>query len=301
MNTGNKVLRIWRHIEFSQNWKDCDTSSLDDIAASWFARRSTLQANSIDFKEFIERLKREHAIETGIIERLYSLSTGVTEKLIKEGFYSNLVSHGDTDVPTPVLMNHLNDHLEAVDFIFDTVINERPLSVSFIKQVHQLVTRHQESAEGRDQFGNKLKIPLLKGAFKIRENNPTRADGTLILYCPPEHVEAEMDNLVQILGKLENDNIHPLIIAAWVHHAFITIHPFQDGNGRVSRLLTSLILIKAGFFPFTVLREEVKVRYFKSLELADDGKPGDFVAYLSKTQIRSIERILNIREVSFIS
>jgi Fic family protein len=292
------VHRLWEYLSFSDNWRSCDTSLLDDLAPSWFARRDVLQANSKEYEEFINRLKRRHAIETGIVERMYDVDKGVTETLIKEGFISSLVSHGDTNVPKQTLFNHLQDHLDAVEFIFDIVKENRPFTKGFIYELHQLTTRHQEFTEGRDQFGNKTQIPLIKGRFKERENNPTREDGTIVLYCPPEHVEAEIDNLIEIYNELIEQNINPLIIASWVHHAFTMIHPFQDGNGRVVRLIASLIMIKSNFFPITVLREEAKVKYIQALEEADKGQPQKLVTYFAEIQKRNIEEALNIREVN---
>ena len=292
------IIRIWKHIAFTENWKNCDTSILDDISESWFIQREKLQENSLEYKEFLERLKRKHAIETGIVERMYDLSTGVTEIFVNEGFSSSILSHNDTNIDPSSLMEHLNDHLDAVNWVFDIIKDNRPFSVSMIKQLHQLVTRHQETAEGRDAKGNRLKIRLLKGEFKKRENNPTRPDGTKIFYCPPEHVSSEMDNLISIYNQLEEEGIHPLLLAAWVHHAFTAIHPFQDGNGRVARLLASLIFVKANFFPFTVLREEAKVKYIESLEKADAGDCQPFVNYLAEVQKRNIQEALNVQEVS---
>ena len=278
------VQRIWDYISFSDNWKNCDTSLLDEIAPSWFSRREVLQANSKEYKEFINRLKRQHAIETGIIERMYYIDKGVTETLINEGFTSSLVSHRDTNVPKQTL-NHLQDHLEAVDVIFDIVKENRPLTKHFICELHQLTTRHQEFCEGRDPLGNNIQIPLIKGRFKERENNPTREDETTILYCPPEHVDAEMDRLIEIYNDLCEQKVKPLIIAAWVHHAFTTIHPFQDGNGRVVRLIASYILIKNNLFPITVLTKEAKVKYIQALEEADKGNPQKLVTYFAEIQI----------------
>jgi len=292
------IYRLWKPIKMDDNWKSCDTSIVDDIAASWFKRRKILQENSVEYSEFLERSKREHAIETGVIERLYSLETGITETFIKEGFVKSYLSHGDTNIPATDLFNHLNDHLDAVNFIFDIVKENRPLTVGFIKELHHLVTRHQQYAEGRDQFGNRLKIELLKGSFKIRENNPVSADGTIIMYCPPDHVAAEMDTLVNIFNEQVEKGTHSLILSAWFHHAFTTIHPFQDGNGRVARLLASLIFIRYGYFPFTVLREEAKVKYIEALEEADEGQPNKLVQYLGEVQKRNIQKVLNIREIT---
>lgn len=296
--TEQKIHRLWKHIELGQNWLDCDTSTLDDLSPSWYERREVLQNNSKEYQEFIAELKREHAIETGIVERMYDLEKGITETFIKKGFVESYISHNDTNVPIPKLLAHLSDHLDAVDFVFDVVKENRELTIGFIKELHALVTRNQEYAEGRDQFGNKTKIDLKKGDFKTFENNPTREDGTKVMYCPPDHVQAEMDNLVSIYNDAESKNIHPLICATWFHHAFTTIHPFQDGNGRVARLLASLILIKHGLFPFTVLREEAKVKYIDALEKADTGEPLPLVDYFAEVQKRHIEKALNLKEVS---
>ena len=293
-----KEYRIWHPVTFGEEWEACDTSILDDISASWFRRRLVLEEKSLEYKQFLEELKREHAIETGVIEGLYDLKKGITETFIKEGFVQSFLSHGDTNIDENDLMNHLTDHLEAVDFVFDVVKQNRPLTTGFIKELHHLTTRHQDHAEGRDQFGNKLKIKLLKGTFKVRENNPTRADGTSIKYCPPEQTASEMDNLVAIYNDLVEREIHPLIIGTWFHHNFVSIHPFQDGNGRVARLLTSLIFIKYGFFPITVRREEKVIRYFQGLREADVGKTQTLVGYFGGGQRRAIEKALNVNEVS---
>jgi fido (protein-threonine AMPylation protein) len=296
--TDKETYSLWKHIELSSSWLECDTSTIDELSPSWYERREILQNNSKEYQEFMAELKREHAIETGIVERMYDLEKGITETFIKKGFVESYISHNDTNVPVPKLLAHLSDHLDAVDFVFDVVKENRDLTIGFIKELHALVTRNQEYAEGRDQFGNKTKIDLIKGDFKKLENNPTRKDGIKVLYCPPEHVEAEMDNLVAIYNKAEKDKVHPLLCATWFHHAFTTIHPFQDGNGRVARLLASLILIKHGLFPFTVLREEAKVKYIDALEKADLGEPQPLVEYFAEVQKRNIEKALNLKEVS---
>lgn len=293
-----EVKRIWKYLIFPETWLNVDTSILDEISSSWFSRREKLLVSSREYEEFINRLKRRHAIETGIVERMYDIEKGVTETLINEGFIASLISHGDTNIEKNKLLSHLQDHLEAVDFVFDVVKENRPLTKGFICALHHLTTRNQEYAEGRDQFGNKTQIPLIKGCFKERENNPTREDGIKILYCPPEHVDAEMDKLIEIYDELVFQEVHPLIIAGWVHHAFTTIHPFQDGNGRVVRLIASLILVKYNYFPITVLREEAKVKYIDALERADEGEPQNLINYFAEIQRRNIEEALNIREVS---
>lgn len=205
MNKDNKTrtINIWKFIEFTPEWENCDTSKLDEISPSWFRRKDELERTSAEYAEFMEQIKRRHAIETGIVERMYDISKGVTETLIEKGFADVLISHGDfsDDITKDQLLHYLTDNLSAVDTVFEFVKSNRELTLGFINELHQVVTAHQEFAEGRDQFGTKLKIKLVKGKFKERENNPSRQDGDTKItyrYSPPEHVDAEMDNLIKI-------------------------------------------------------------------------------------------------------
>jgi len=287
-------VNIWKQIEFNDSWLKTNTAKFDSILPSWLRKREILKEDSNEYKNFINRLKRQHSIETGIVEKLYDLKEGITETFIKEGFVESYLQHGDTNIPPKLLMSYLQDNFDAIDFVFDVVKNNRTITVSFIKELHQLITSHQDTAEGRDQFGNRLKIELLKGKFKTRENNPTREDGKRFVYCPPIHVDSEMDKFVEIGQTLISNNTHPIIIAAWYHHAFTQIHPFQDGNGRIARLLASLILIRFNLFPFTVRRNEKK-RYIEALEKADNNEPQLLVDFFSDTQKRTIENALNLK------
>ncbi|WP_300604791.1 Fic family protein [Niabella sp.] len=289
-----RIINIWKPIEFTKNWEQCDTSILDDLAPSWFAKREELKEGNKEYEQFLDRLKRQHAIETGVIEKLYDLSEGITETFIKEGFVESYLSHEDTNIPPQQLMGYLKDHFTAMDFIFDLVKNETPLSIGFILQLHQLITKNQDYTIAINTLGQKTQVKLLKGEFKQHENNPKREDGAKYLYCPPLQVRSEMDKLIEIHEKLWGNNINPLIISSWIHHAFTIIHPFQDGNGRMARLLASLVLIRGKLFPFTVKREE-KVKYINALEKADKSEPQDLVTFFCEVQKRNIENALNYK------
>lgn len=290
----NKEVKIWNKIEFGETWMNADTSKFDDLAPSWYKKRKEFEDGESGYEEFLNRLKRQHAIETGIVEKLYDLSEGITQTLIKEGFVESYISHNDTNIPPKKLMQYLHDHFEAMDFIFDLVKSERPLTVGFIKELHQLVTQHQDYTEAINTLGEIVQVKLLKGQFKTHDNNPKRIDGQVFIYCPPIHVESEMDRLIEIYEYQAAGELNPIILSAWVHHAFTQIHPFQDGNGRIARLLASLILIKDGLLPFTVKRDE-KPTYIAALELADNNKPQELVSFFSVEQKKSIENALNFK------
>ncbi len=289
-----KKIQIWKPIGFNETWLQTDTSSFDELAASWYEKRKQFKEGDKDFNDFLNKLKRQHAIETGIIEKLYDLSEGITQTFIKEGFIENFISHEDTNIPAQQLMGYLKSHFEAMDFVFDLIKSNRPLTKSFILELHQLILKHQDYSIAVDSLGKTVKVNVIKGKFKEQPNNPKREDGTIFEYCPPIHVDSEIEKLLSIYQDLEEKKIHPVIIASWFHHAFTQIHPFQDGNGRIARLLTSLILIKHRLFPLNVLRNE-KPEYIKALEKADKGQPNDLVKLFSKIQRRNIELALNIQ------
>ena len=94
-----------------------------------------------------------------------------------------------------------------------------------------------------------MQIPLRRGEWKIRPNNPRRADGHVHEYCPPEQVQTEIDRFLAFHDGHRGLDLAPEVEAAWLHHEFVRIHPFHDGNGRVSRLLMAFAYAKAGEFP----------------------------------------------------
>jgi Fic family protein len=289
-----KKIQIWSPISFDDSWLEADTSIFDELADSWYEKRKQFKEGNKEYHIFLNKLKRQHAIETGIIEKLYDLSEGITQTFIKEGFIESYVSHDDTNIPTNKLISYLKSHFDAMDFVFDMVNNNRSLTKSFILELHQLVLEHQDYTTAVDTLGKIVNIPLIKGKFKVHPNNLKREDGTIYEYCPPIHVESEIDNLISIHRELEEKQVHPLIHSTWFHHAFTQIHPFQDGNGRVARLLTSLIQIKSQLFPLNILRSE-KPKYISALEQADRNVPDKLVEFFCEVQHRNIESALNIK------
>ena len=172
----------------------------------------------------------------------------------------------------------IHDQQDAIEFVFSFVKQERQLSTSFIKELHALFRKHQNTTEGRDQFGHILHIKVESGKYKTVPNNPTRPDGQLHEYCPPEHVDLEMDRLISMHIAHMDMNVSPEVEAAWLHHRFVQIHPFTDGNGRVARALATMVLIQRGVFPL-IVREENRSTYIDALEQADLGELTELVEF----------------------
>jgi Fic family protein len=259
----------WNPIE---DLGDEQVRGLPELAAllSIWKEQAIKLKESESAKQFQEKLNREWAIETGIIENLYSLDRGTTRTLIEHGIQASFIAHDGSDKPPEWVAAVLHDQQNALEFVFDFVGDNRPLSTAYIKELHSLLTRHQETTEGMDSMGRKVSVKILHGDWKRFPNNPTRQDGTIHEYCPPEHVASEMDRLIDWHAEHLKRKVPPEVEAAWIHHRFTQIHPFQDGNGRMARCLASLVFIKAGGFPLVVDRDR-RSEYIYALEKADSG------------------------------
>ena len=143
---------------------------LKHLAAVWLEQRERLQTMDA-FVRFNERLHREWAIETGLIERLYSFDRGVTQLLIERGIDAALIPHGDDRQPESVAAM-IQDHQAAVESIFRFVRGERVLSTGYVKEMHALMTRNQAWTEAVDAQGRISRVELIRGDYKQWPNNP---------------------------------------------------------------------------------------------------------------------------------
>ncbi|MFN9176191.1 MAG: Fic family protein [Synechocystis sp.] len=286
----------WQPIEdLPSNWQNLINSELPPLVTVWKEQAERLRKSG-EFKTFTERLHREIAIETGIIERLYTIDRGVTRLLIEQGINEALIPHGTTDRPVKQVVSLIKDQESAIEGLFDFVGGQRLLSTSYVKQLHQLLTNSQDSTDAFDPLNDRiLRISLIKGDWKRQPNNPLRTDGSIHEYCPPEQVASEMDRLIELHHQHRKQNIPPEIESAWLHHRFTQIHPFQDGNGRVARCLASLVFIQASWFPLVLTRDDRAV-YIAALEEADHGNLSDLINLFAKSQKLAFLRSLGLSE-----
>jgi len=283
----------WKPIEpLSDREREIDLAEIRPLYETWRASKERLQKSSpASLKGFTDRLGRRLSIETGILERLYELDRGTTEALVEHGFVEDLVSHSSTDIEPSRLIDILRDQEAAIHLVMDCVTGNRALTKSVIHQLHAILTQNQDTTTAIDQFGKHLEIPLLKGAFKQHPNNPKRPDGATHEYCPPVHVEAEMENLLRWLSTYGAED--PIIVAAWLHHRFTQIHPYQDGNGRVARSLTTLVLMRTDLLPLVIDRD-LRVAYIAALEDADNGDLSALASLFARLQRAAILQALSV-------
>jgi len=187
------------------------------------------------------------------------------------------------------------NHAEAIDWLHEVIKENRPLSEGFIKELHALLMRGIEFTYAKGAEGKLIKKPLNVGMYKIRPNHVLTISGKIHKYTDPLHVKDEMEGLLKWLNEVKGTGqLHIVEKVAIFHYRFVAIHPFDDGNGRMARLLMNLILMKAGFPP-CIIKNENRRHYLNALELVDTNN--DYTPFVNFIRSEILETLRTIAEV----
>ena len=233
------------------------------------------------------------AIETGIIERLYGVDHDVSMALAHIGLNTMADFHAEGTL-SPDAGQLITDQRAALNMVMDVVSGERALTSSYIRELHRGLTEHQDTRDAIDPQGRRFAAPLLKGDWKRQPNNPIQPDGRVHEYCPPEFVQDEIDQLLAWHAEHEKKGVCAEVEAAWLHHRFSQIHPFEDGNGRVARALTAVVFLRGGYLVPVVRDGEHRSAYIDALEAADDGDLRPLVDLFAEIQAADLEDALDL-------
>lgn len=155
-------------------------------------------------------------------------------------------------------------YAQAMDMVFEHS-TDLALTENYIKQIHRELLRHS----GKDAYhrGEYKKFPNNVEAF----DGAGKSLGVVFEAISPFDTPREMEDLVRWTREtLDDESLHPLIVVGVFAVVLLAIHPFQDGNGRLSRVLTSLLLLRAGYsyIPYSSLEsviEKNKQAYYLAL------------------------------------
>ena len=188
------------------------------------------------------------------------------------------------------LKDHLDirGHNEAINFLLEIVKDTRPISEADLRSLHMmiLVEPYDVKAQTADGLPTTKRITL--GEYKTLPNHVKTATGETHYYATPEETPIKMHELMEWYNEISKDtDIHPVVIAALFHHKFVSIHPFDDGNGRLSRILMNLILMQKGYPP-VVIKMDDRQNYYSLLNRADNGDSWPFVEYIIESLKNSL-------------
>lgn len=253
----------------------------DALKAQMEARKARLHPDSDLWGKILEKMRVDWTYHSNAIEGS-TLSRGDTLFFLQEG----LTVEGK---PFKDFLDARN-HAEAIDLLFDVVANARPISEGLIKEINALLLSGVSHTPAQSQSGQRVRKPVYAGQYKRLPNHVLQQDGSMHQYVIPEQVPAQMHTLVVWLNTPQLE-LHPVVIASTAHYNFVRIHPFDDGNGRGARILMNLILLKAGFFPAIIYREE-KRKYLEALEAADAGDLAPFLIFITSQLIGTLQAVL---------
>jgi Fic family protein/DNA-binding XRE family transcriptional regulator len=216
-----------------------------------------------------QALELEYTFESNRIEG-NTMTLRETDLVINEG----LTISGKS------MREHLEaiNHQEAIAFIKDLMNKNTSLIEREVLSIHNLILRgiHPEDA-GRYR---KVQV-MIKGSA----------------HMPPQPflVAKEMEDFF-IWYETNKNKLHPIVLAAEMHERLVTIHPFIDGNGRTSRLVMNLILLKHGYVIANIKGDyDTRMRYYQTLEAAQtQNNKEDFILFVAQIEKESLERYLAI-------
>jgi len=272
MNVMNKIDTLYKEWQALQPLKESDQARLDRKFMLEFNYNSNhIEGNTLTYGQTEMLLMFGKVVESANMKDLEEMkASNVGLKMIKE---------------------------MALD-------KEQPLTEYFIRTLHQTLLREDYTVYRQLPDGTNTSYVVHAGQYKTRPNSIITATGERFEYASPEETPALMTDLIQWYNEAETKgDLLPIELASLFHYRYIRIHPFEDGNGRVSRLLVNYILYRHGY-PMIVVKSADKDNYLTALNrcnvavgpVPSDGANAElsqitpFVEYLSKC----LESALNI-------
>ena len=171
------------------------------------------------------------------------------------------------------------NHTEAINYIKDIAKQDIEISERTIKEIHALILHGID----RENAGRYRTVPVM-------------ISGSTHMPPQPYLIEKQMEDFMIRFKQMEEEKIHPILIAAYLHDELVRIHPFIDGNGRTSRLLMNLYLLRHGYVIITLKgSNDAKVSYYMALEKSHtEDLPEDFQKLVVEAEIVALQKYLSI-------
>ena len=235
------------------------------------ARLSALRPLPVEALKKIEgAFAIEYTYESNRIEG-NTLTLQETELVVNEG----------VTIAGKSMREHLEaiNHAEAIDYIKDFARSSTEISERTIKEIHALILHGID----RENAGRYRTVPVM-------------ISGSTHTPPQPYLIAPQMEAVMSRFAEMEAQAVHPVLVAAYLHDELVRIHPFIDGNGRTSRLLMNLYLLRNGYTLVNLKgSDEAKIGYYKALEQSHvEQHPDAFQRLVIGAEIASLRRYLSI-------
>lgn len=263
-----------------------DGTTVDKFVARLADLRDSVDQGTLDAA--VQIATNWAAINTGALEGLYEVDRGFTYSVASSAAVWQEIEQEKGQFAA----DSISDAMKAYEFVLDAATGAHPVSEKWIRDLHAKVAASQKTYTVITAVGSQ-EHDLPKGEYKTYPNNPFNfRSHTIHSYASPLDTGPEMARLIAELRSDAFLSASPALQAAYAHYAFVCVHPFADGNGRVARALGSTFLYRGIGVPLVIFADQ-KGDYLDCLELADKGSPERFVRFVSE---RVIDTIGMIRE-----
>jgi Fic family protein len=165
---------------------------------------------------------------------------------------------------------------------------DHTLTEANIKNLNQIILVRPFWKDAITSDGQNTRRQIKVGDYKSYPNSVRLTNGEIFDYASPSETPIKMGELMAWHRQQEEEGkLHPVELAALFHYKFVCIHPFDDGNGRISRLLTNYVLLRNDLPP-VIIKSDDKKNYLQALHLADVGDEASFVNYIAEQLVWSL-------------
>lgn len=166
---------------------------------------------------------------------------------------------------------------------------EAVLTEKFIREINGIILKEPFYKEAVTPDGQSTRRLIKVGDYKSFPNSVRLQNGEIFHYASPQETPALMNDLLDWYKQASDDTSkHPVEVASELHYQFVRIHPFDDGNGRISRMLMNYHLLRNGYPP-VIIKSADKKDYLFALHEADTGDLNAFVRFVAEKLLWSYE------------
>lgn len=204
-----------------------------------------------------------------------TLTYGETELLLLHGRTTGNHSHRE--------YLEMKAHDAGIDHV-RTLADDtsRLITEADIRDLNRIILKEPFWKAAETVDGQPTRKEIIPGQYKTAPNNVRLPNGDIFSFASVEDTPPRMTAFAfWVRQELESPALHPVAFAAKLHHDFVLIHPFDDGNGRVARLLVNYVLMRSGYLPL-IVRTEDKAGYLTALRLADAGELSALIRYFNQ-------------------
>ena len=252
----------------------------DDIEALYATYQSLLPMAEADSARLWQKFRLDWNYNSNRIEG-NSLTYGETEALLILGTEPKRI---EKDI------REMKAHDMGIEYLLSLAEDERPVGETDIRTLNQIILKENYWIKSETADGNVSEKEIVPGTYKKMPNHVRLRGGGIHKFAEPNEVPIRMAATVKRLrGYLKKQDKPLAAFLAELHQYFIQTHPFDDGNGRVVRMLLNYVCLKLGWPPI-VIKDKNKKEYLSSLEQWDKGNKADLEDIMKAELIWSLKK-----------